>query len=66
MNEYQTSIPMLTTLKSTDATAIRGIVMHMTMEIDKLKRRIEELEKKNSDSDAIRNAYRSPVNRSKR
>jgi hypothetical protein len=66
MNEYQTSIPMLTTLKSTDATAIRGIVMHMTMEIDKLKRRIEELEKKNNDFDARRNSYRNPLDRSKR
>lgn len=66
MNEYQTSIPMLTTLKSTDATAIRGIVSHMTMEIDKLKRRIEEIEKRNNDFDARQNSYRNPSDRSKR
>jgi FtsZ-binding cell division protein ZapB len=66
MNDYQTSIPILTTLRSTDATAIRGIVSHMTMEIDKLKRRIEQLEKKNSDSDARRNSYRNPSDRSQR
>lgn len=38
------SIPALTALKSTDATAIRQIASSLIMEIDKLNKRIDEME----------------------
>lgn len=38
------SIPALTTLKSTDATAIRQIVSSLIMEIDKLNKRMDDAE----------------------
>lgn len=38
------SIPALTALKSTDATAIRQIVSSLVMEIDKLNKRIDDME----------------------
>ena len=38
------SIPALTALKSTDATAIRQIVSSLVMEIDKLNKKIDDME----------------------
>jgi hypothetical protein len=38
------SIPALTALKSTDATAIRQIVSSLIMEIDKLNKRMDDAE----------------------
>lgn len=38
------SIPALTALKSTDAVVIRQIVSSLVMEIDKLNKRIDEME----------------------
>lgn len=38
------SIPALTALKSTDAIAIRQIASSLIMEIDKLNKRIDEME----------------------
>jgi len=38
------SIPALTALKSTDATAIRQIASSLIMEIDKLNKRIDVME----------------------
>lgn len=38
------SIPALTALKSTDATAIRQIVSSLVMEIEKLNKRIDDME----------------------
>lgn len=38
------SIPALTALKSTDAVVIRQIVSSLVMEIDKLNKRIDDME----------------------
>jgi len=38
------SIPAINTLKSTDATAIREITMSLIMEIDKLNKKIDDME----------------------
>ncbi len=38
------SIPALTALKSTDAIVIRQIVSSLVMEIDKLNKRIDDME----------------------
>ena len=38
------SIPALTALKSTDAVVIRQIVSSLIMEIDKLNKRIDDME----------------------
>jgi hypothetical protein len=38
------SVPALTALKSTDATAIRQIASSLIMEIDKLNKRIDDME----------------------
>lgn len=38
------SIPALTALKSTDAIAIRQIASSLIMEIDKLNKRIDDME----------------------
>lgn len=40
---YQMQIPALTTLKSTDATAIRSIVMSLVEEIYMLRKEIDSL-----------------------
>jgi len=38
------SIPALTALKSTDATAIRQIVSSLVMEIEKLNKKVDDME----------------------
>lgn len=55
------SIPALTALKSTDATAIRQIVSSLVMEIDKLNKRIDDMEKSRKNAPEYRKAAKYGV-----
>jgi len=52
------SIPALTALKSTDAIAIRQIVSSLVMEIDKLSKRINEMEAERKKAQEDRKAVK--------
>ena len=55
------SIPAINTLKSADATAIREITMSLIMEIDKLNKKIEDMEAMSKKASENRMATRYGV-----